>query len=110
MNCQKKIKTLCTDPKKMEKYFSQPFVVAEVFTNMPGKFVSLKDTIKSFKSIMDGEFDSVGETSFYMVGGPDEILAKQKRLAEEAEKLRLRQLEQEKRAAERAKAKGRCLN
>merc|ERR1719379_677164 len=92
--------------KKMEKYFSQPFVVAEVFTNMPGKFVTLKDTIKSFKSIMDGELDSVGETAFYMVGGPEEILAKQKRLAEEAEKLRLRQLEQEKIAAERAKAKG----
>merc|ERR1719411_1911343 len=92
--------------KKKERYFSQPFVVAEVFTNMPGKFVGLKDTIKSFKAIMDGELDSVGETAFYMVGGPDEILAKQKRLAEEAEKLRLRQLEQEKLAAERAKAKG----
>merc|ERR1712178_221797 len=92
--------------KKMEKYFSQPFVVAEVFTNMPGKFVGLKDTIKSFKAIMDGELDSVGETAFYMVGGPEEILAKQKRLSEEAEKLRLRQLEQEKLAAERAKAKG----
>merc|ERR1719273_2609741 len=96
--------------KKMEKYFSQPFVVAEVFTNMPGKFVGLKDTIKSFKAIMDGEFDSVGETSFYMVGGPEEILAKQKRLAEEAEKLRLRQLEQEKKAAERAKAKGKGVS
>lgn len=88
--------------KKMEKYFSQPFVVAEVFTNMPGKFVSLKDTVKSFKAIMDGEFDSVSETSFYMVGGPEEILKKQKRLAEEAEKMRARQMEQEKRAADRA--------
>lgn len=69
---------------------------------MPGKFVSLKDTVKSFKAIMDGEFDSVSETSFYMVGGPEEILKKQKRLAEEAEKMRARQLEQEKRASDRA--------
>merc|ERR1719428_1483718 len=92
--------------RKMEKWYSQPFVVAEVFTNMPGKFVTLKDTIKSFKAIMDGEFDSVGETAFYMVGGPEEILIKQKKLADEAEKLRVRQLEQERIAAERAKAQG----
>merc|ERR1719420_2542277 len=98
-------KNLVYRSRKMEKYFSQPFTVAEIFTNMPGKFVSLKDTIKSFKGIMAGEFDNMGETAFYMVGGPEEILAKQKRLAEEAEKLRLRQLEQEKLAAERAKSK-----
>ena len=67
---------------------------------MPGKFVSLKDTVKSFKAIMDGELDNVGETAFYMVGGPEEILKKQQRLAEDAENMRLRQMEQEKRAAD----------
>merc|ERR1712025_306921 len=68
--------------KKMEKYFSQPFVVAEVFTNMPGKFVSLKDTIKSFRAIMDGKMDEINEAAFYMVGGPDDITAKAKRMVE----------------------------
>merc|ERR1719510_252101 len=90
--------------KKMEKYFSQPFVVAEVFTNMPGKFVTLKDTIKSFKAIMDGELDHISETSFYMVGGPDEILAKSKNMAEQAERMRQRALEQERRKAEQKAA------
>jgi F-type H+-transporting ATPase subunit beta len=99
-------KNLVYRSRKMEKYFSQPFVVAEVFTNMPGKFVTLKDTIKSRSGIFIRELDNIGETAFYMVGGPEEIIAKSKRLAQEAEKMRLRQIEQERIAAERAKAKG----
>merc|ERR1712141_219782 len=60
--------------RKMEKFFSQPFTVAEVFTNMPGKFVPLKESIKAFKSIMDGEMDAYSEDAFYMVGGPADVI------------------------------------
>merc|ERR1712019_92732 len=87
--------------RKMEKFFSQPFVVAEVFTNMQGKYVSLKDSIKSFKAIMAGELDNVQEMAFYMVGGPEDITAKAKRMVEEAEEMRLRALERERIAKER---------
>jgi len=90
--------------KKMEKFFSQPFVVAEVFTNMPGKFVALKDTLSSFKAIMDGEMDQISETSFYMVGGHDDVLEKSKKLAKDAEDMRKRMIEREKLEAERKAA------
>lgn len=91
--------------KKMEKFFSQPFVVAEVFTNMPGKFVSLKDTLSSFKAIMDGEMDQVSETSFYMVGGHDDVIEKSKKLARDAADMRKRMLEREKLEEERKAAR-----
>merc|ERR1712156_355075 len=87
--------------RKMEKFFSQPFTVAEVFTNMPGKFVTLKDSIKSFKDVMDGKMDEITEAAFYMVGGPEDITAKAKRMVEEAEEMRLRALERERIAKER---------
>merc|ERR1712083_692812 len=87
--------------RKMEKYFSQPFTVAEIFTNMPGKFVGLKDTIKSFRAIMDGEMDEVAEQAFYMVGGPEDIHAKARKMVEEAEAMRLRAIERERMAKER---------
>merc|ERR1719361_1372391 len=90
--------------RKMEKYFSQPFTVAEVFTNMPGKFVPLKDTIKSFKDIMAGNLDGMPEAAFYFVGGPEDISAKAKKMSEDAEKMRARALERERLAAERKKA------
>jgi len=82
--------------RKMEKYFSQPFTVAEVFTNMQGKYVSLKDTIKSFKAIMAGEMDNVTEMAFYMVGGPEDVAAKAAKMVREVE-------EAQARAAERAR-------
>jgi ATP synthase F1 beta subunit len=88
-------KNLVYRSRKMEKYFSQPFTVAEVFTNMPGKYVSLKDTIKSFKSIMSGEMDNVNETAFYMVGGPQDITDKAEAMVREAEQMRERQLQRE---------------
>jgi len=71
---------------------------------MPGKFVALKDTLASFKSIMDGEMDSVSETSFYMVGGHDDVIEKSKKLARDAEEMRKRMLEREKLEAERKAA------
>jgi F-type H+-transporting ATPase subunit beta len=58
--------------------------VAEVFTGIPGKFVSLEDTVKSFKAVVDGEYDHLPEAAFYMVGGIDEAIEKAKTLAEAA--------------------------
>jgi len=62
--------------RKIEKFLSQPFFVAEVFTGSPGKYVELADTIKGFKGILDGSYDHMPENSFYMVGGIDEAIAK----------------------------------
>ncbi|PLY10281.1 MAG: F0F1 ATP synthase subunit beta [Arcobacter sp.] len=62
--------------RKIERFLSQPFFVAEVFTGSPGKYVELKDTIAGFQGILEGKYDSVPEMAFYMVGGIDEVLAK----------------------------------
>ncbi|WP_116968572.1 F0F1 ATP synthase subunit beta [Blastomonas sp. UPD001] len=70
--------------RKIQKFLSQPFHVAEVFTGIPGKFVSLEDTVKSFKAVVDGEYDHLPEAAFYMVGGIDEAIEKAKSLAEAA--------------------------
>ena len=67
--------------RKVQRFLSQPFFVAEVFTGSPGKYVSLKDTIAGFKGIVEGEFDDIPEQAFYMVGSIDEVLEKAKRLA-----------------------------
>ncbi|MDT8383611.1 MAG: F0F1 ATP synthase subunit beta [Gammaproteobacteria bacterium] len=67
--------------RKLTRFFSQPFFVAEVFTGAPGKYVSLKDTISGFKSIVNGEFDSLPEQAFYMVGGIEEVIEKAKTLS-----------------------------
>ncbi|MEM6475563.1 MAG: F0F1 ATP synthase subunit beta, partial [Pseudomonadota bacterium] len=58
--------------------------VAEVFTNIPGLFVQLEDTIKSFKAVVDGEYDHLPEAAFYMVGGIDMVIEKAAQLAEDA--------------------------
>ncbi|WP_295936493.1 F0F1 ATP synthase subunit beta [uncultured Xanthomonas sp.] len=70
--------------RKIERFFSQPFHVAEVFTGSPGKYVSLKDTIRGFKAIVDGEYDHLPEQAFYMVGGIEEAVEKAKKMAEKA--------------------------
>jgi F-type H+-transporting ATPase subunit beta len=64
--------------RKIQRFLSQPFHVAEVFTGSPGKYVTLKDTIKGFKMIVEGECDHMPEQAFYMVGGIDEAIAKAK--------------------------------
>lgn len=69
-------KTTVSRARKIEKYLSQPFFVAEVFTGSPGKYVSLKDTIRGFKGILEGEFDHLPEQAFYMVGSIDEAVEK----------------------------------
>ncbi len=66
--------------RKMQRFLSQPFFVAETFTGSPGKYVSLKDTIRAFKGIVDGEYDSLPEQAFYMVGGIEEVVEKAKTL------------------------------
>ena len=70
--------------RKIQRFLSQPFHVAEVFTNIPGKFVQIEDTVKSFKAVVDGEYDHLPEAAFYMVGGIDEAVEKGKKLAAEA--------------------------
>jgi F-type H+/Na+-transporting ATPase subunit beta len=67
--------------RKIERFFSQPFHVAEVFTGSPGKYVTLKDTIRGFKMICEGECDHLPEQAFYMVGGIDEAIEKAKKMA-----------------------------
>jgi len=69
-------KLVVSRARKMQRFLSQPFFVAEVFTGAPGKYVSLKDTITSFKAILDGEYDHIPEQAFYMCGGIDEVVAK----------------------------------
>jgi F-type H+-transporting ATPase subunit beta len=70
--------------RKIQRFLSQPFFVAEVFTGSPGKLVALEDTIKGFKGICEGEYDDLPEAAFYMVGGIDEVIEKAKKLAAEA--------------------------
>jgi len=70
--------------RKIERFLSQPFHVAEVFTGSPGKFVDLVDTIKGFKGLCEGEYDHLPEAAFYMVGTIEEAVAKAEKLAAEA--------------------------
>ncbi len=66
--------------RKVQRFLSQPFNVAEVFTGTPGKYVSLKDTIAGFKGIVAGEYDELPEQAFYMVGGIEEVAEQAKNL------------------------------
>ncbi len=70
--------------RKIQRFLSQPFHVAEVFTGSPGKFVELADTIKGFRAIVDGKYDHLPESAFYMVGTIEEAEAKAKKMAAEA--------------------------
>jgi F-type H+-transporting ATPase subunit beta len=67
--------------RKIQRFLSQPFHVAEVFTGSPGKYVELKDTIRGFREIVEGKYDDIPEQAFYMVGTIDEALEKAKKLA-----------------------------
>ena len=66
--------------RKIQRFLSQPFFVAEVFTGSPGKYVSLKDTISGFKGLLAGEFDDLPEQAFYMVGSIEEAAEKAKNM------------------------------
>ncbi|MDY0052807.1 MAG: F0F1 ATP synthase subunit beta [Aliarcobacter sp.] len=73
-------KLVVSRARKIERFLSQPFFVAEVFTGSPGKYVELKDTIAGFQGILAGKFDNIPEMAFYMVGGIDEVLAKSEKM------------------------------
>lgn len=77
-------KLVVSRARKIQRFLSQPFFVAEQFTNSPGKFVELADTIRSFKGIVAGEYDHLPEAAFYMVGAIEEAVEKAQKLAEAA--------------------------
>ena len=77
-------KQIVARARKISRFLSQPFFVAEQFTNQPGKFLPLAETIKSFKAICDGDYDHLPEAAFYMVGGIEEAVEKAQKLAAEA--------------------------
>jgi F-type H+-transporting ATPase subunit beta len=66
--------------RRIQRFLSQPFFVAEPFTNQPGKYVPLAETVRSFAEVLDGKHDDLPEQAFYMVGGIDEVVEKAKRL------------------------------
>ncbi|KAE8688018.1 ATP synthase subunit beta [Hibiscus syriacus] len=70
--------------RKIQRFLSQPFYVAEVFTGAPGKYVELKESITSFQGVLDGMYDDLPEKSFYMVGGIEEVIAKADKIAKES--------------------------
>ena len=74
-------KLIVSRARKIQRFLSQPFQVAEVFTGHPGKFVSLPETISGFKSILAGEFDVYPEAAFYMVGKIEDVVVKAEQLA-----------------------------
>jgi F-type H+-transporting ATPase subunit beta len=77
-------KLIVSRARKIQRFLSQPFHVAEVFTGISGKFVAIEDTVKSFKAVVDGEYDHLPEAAFYMVGGIEEVVAKAAKLAADA--------------------------
>jgi F-type H+-transporting ATPase subunit beta len=77
-------KLVVSRARKIQKFLSQPFHVAEVFTGSPGKFVSLEDTIKGFEGLVNGDYDDITENAFYMVGTIEEALEKAKKMEADA--------------------------
>ncbi len=77
-------KLVVSRARKIQRFLSQPFHVAEVFTGTPGVFVALEDTIKGFRAIVDGEYDHLPEAAFYMIGSIDQAVEKAKKMAQEA--------------------------
>jgi F-type H+-transporting ATPase subunit beta len=77
-------KLVVSRARKIQRFLSQPFHVAEVFTGIPGKFVQVEDTVRSFKAVVNGEYDHLPESAFYMVGGIEEAVAKAEKMAQDA--------------------------
>ena len=73
-------KLVVSRARKVQRFLSQPFSVAEVFTGTPGKIVSLQDTVSSFKAIVEGEYDHLPEQAFYMQGSIEDVLKKAEEL------------------------------
>ena len=70
-----------TRARKIQRFLSQPFFVAEVFTGQPGKYVKIQDTVRGFKEIIEGKHDDIPEQAFYMVGSIDEVVERAKKMA-----------------------------
>jgi F-type H+-transporting ATPase subunit beta len=66
--------------RKVQKFLSQPFHVAEQFTGIPGKYVKIADTVRSFRELIEGRYDDIPEQAFYMQGGIEDVLAKAEQL------------------------------
>jgi F-type H+-transporting ATPase subunit beta len=77
-------KLIVSRARKIQRFLSQPFFVAQVFTGIEGKFVQVEDTVRSFKAVVNGEYDHLPENAFYMVGGIEEAVAKAEKLAQDA--------------------------
>ena len=75
-------KAVVSRARRIQRFMAQPFFVAEQFTNMPGKYVDVKDTIKGFREIVDGKHDALPEQAFYMVGTIEDVIEKAKKLAQ----------------------------
>ena len=75
-------KTVVNRARKVERFLSQPMFVAEQFTGMAGKYVDIKETVKGFRQILEGQHDAIPEQAFYMVGGIEEVIEKAKKLAQ----------------------------
>jgi F-type H+-transporting ATPase subunit beta len=71
-------KLIVTRARKVQRFFSQPFFVAEQYTGIDGRYVSVAETVRGFKAILDGEMDSVPEQAFFMAGSMDDVLEKAK--------------------------------
>jgi len=69
--------------RKMQRFLSQPFHVAEVFTGSPGKYVDLKDSVAGFQGVLAGKYDDLPEQAFYMVGGIEEVAQKAEKMAKD---------------------------
>ena len=75
-------KLIVARARKIQRFLSQPFFVAETFTGQPGRYVKLADTIRSFREVVEGKHDELPEQAFYMVGAIDEVIEKAKKLRE----------------------------
>ena len=73
-------KLIVSRARRIQKFLSQPFFVAQEFTGTPGRYVSLADTIRSFKGLVDGQYDTLPEQAFYMVGSIDEVVERAKKM------------------------------
>ena len=76
-------KLVVSRARKIQKFLSQPFFVAEEFTGTPGKYVKLEDTIRGFKGLVEGEYDDIPEQTFYMAGSIDEVIENAKKMRNE---------------------------
>jgi F-type H+-transporting ATPase subunit beta len=77
-------KVIVSRARRIQRFLSQPMFVAEVFTSFPGKFVPLKETVRSFGEVLDGKHDDLPEQAFYMVGGIDDVIVKAEKMSQES--------------------------